>query len=443
MSRTAFALTALCASAAFAASPPALVNYQGVLRGPTDAPLSGSYDIVFRFFDDAAAGSEILVDSHTLASGGQVIVSGGLFNVQLGTGTVSDGSGAGTYASLSDVFRVFSAAYLEIQIGAEVLSPRTRVLAAAYSLNADHLDGADSSAFAAAAHAHDGSDITTGKISNLRLNTGSGNGLDADTLDGLDASEIGQELRCAEFGTSLPPSACDQPGSPFVVPGGVTTVFVQGCGGGGGGGGGGDGQGGGGGGGAGSTLALVPVSVTPGASITVATGIAGTGGNFNENSNGNPGLPGGDSTFTDSILGELVRFPGGPAGGGGLVGVGAAGGAGGSAGTSYMSTFTGGGTGTPRAAAPSPGQRNYRALGGAGGGVSVGAGGGGGGGAGRLQGAAGGGGNDASSGQTGASAAANSCAGGGGGGATGSVGGNQGGRGGNGGTGYVVVYYFQ
>ena len=40
-----------------------------------------------RFYDASTAGNQILVDSHTLASGGQVAVSNGLFNVT-GDGTI-------------------------------------------------------------------------------------------------------------------------------------------------------------------------------------------------------------------------------------------------------------------------------------------------------------------------------------------------------------------
>lgn len=125
----------------FAASPPELINYQGVLRDAEDKPLIGKFDMTFRFFDAATLGNEILVDSHTMASGGMVKVEGGLFNVQLGSGTVTDGSGPGIYTSLEAVFRDFGGVYLEIQIGLETLSPRVRIVSAAYALNAGNLDG--------------------------------------------------------------------------------------------------------------------------------------------------------------------------------------------------------------------------------------------------------------------------------------------------------------
>ncbi len=129
--------------------PEPLLNYQGVLRDGSGAPLSGTFDMVFSFHDDAAAGNEILVDSHTGAAA--VTVSTGLFNVTLGGGVITDGSGPGIYASLTDVFRDHPAVWMAITLDPaglnETLAPRIRVLASAYALNTDHLDGKDSSEF--------------------------------------------------------------------------------------------------------------------------------------------------------------------------------------------------------------------------------------------------------------------------------------------------------
>jgi hypothetical protein len=55
-------------------------------------------------------------------------------------------------------------------------------------MDADMVDGMEASAFAQSAHAHDGTDITSGTIANARLDTGSGNGLDADMVDGMEAA---------------------------------------------------------------------------------------------------------------------------------------------------------------------------------------------------------------------------------------------------------------
>ena len=129
------------AVAALAATPPGLINHQGVLRDASDRPLSGTYDMTFRFYDAAVAGNEILVDAHTAGGGSAVVVSGGLFDVALGGGTVSDGSGPGTYTALADLFRDHGAVHMSIQVGAETLSPRVRIVAAAYALNATNFAG--------------------------------------------------------------------------------------------------------------------------------------------------------------------------------------------------------------------------------------------------------------------------------------------------------------
>src|SRR5262245_18292423 len=124
-----------------AAVPPTTVNYQGVLRDQNDKPLSGTYDMVLRFFDNATAGNEILVDQHTAANANAVTVSGGLFNVALGSGTITDGSGPGSYASLDAVFSDYGSVWLEVTVGVETLSPRTPIQSAAYALNATDLAG--------------------------------------------------------------------------------------------------------------------------------------------------------------------------------------------------------------------------------------------------------------------------------------------------------------
>ncbi len=125
-----------------AATPPSIVNYQGVLRDQNGNPLTGTYDMVFRFMDAETAGNEIMVDQHST-----VLVSGGLFGVSLGSGAVTDGSGPGTYISLDFTFRDFSSVWLEVQVAGETLSPRTRMQAAPYALNASNLGGHPGSDF--------------------------------------------------------------------------------------------------------------------------------------------------------------------------------------------------------------------------------------------------------------------------------------------------------
>ncbi len=64
---TAVLLLASLCGVALAATPPDRIHYQGVLRDAADVPLDGSHDMVFRFFDAAVVGNEILVDQHLAA----------------------------------------------------------------------------------------------------------------------------------------------------------------------------------------------------------------------------------------------------------------------------------------------------------------------------------------------------------------------------------------
>jgi hypothetical protein len=127
------------AGAVLAADPPDLVRYQGVLRDAADAPLEGDFDMVVRLWNAASGGDEILVDSHTGASA--VPVTGGMFVVQCGGGSISDGTGPGVYTTLHQVFADHSEVWLELQVGGETLSPRFRVVAVPYAANATYLAG--------------------------------------------------------------------------------------------------------------------------------------------------------------------------------------------------------------------------------------------------------------------------------------------------------------
>lgn len=129
------------------AAIPDQINYQGVLRDAAGQPLSGNFDMAFLFWNASASGDLIMMDKHLSANFIPVTVTNGLFNVALGSGRITDGTGPGTYASLADVFRDYSIVFLEVSVGGETLSPRTRILSAAYALNAENLDGMDSSSF--------------------------------------------------------------------------------------------------------------------------------------------------------------------------------------------------------------------------------------------------------------------------------------------------------
>ena len=163
----ALVFTGLCV---LAATPPALINYQGVLRDASGNPSTGSYDMIFRFYDASSSGNLLLTDTHNAAApSGQVTVSAGLFNARLGEGTIA----AGTEPDLSEVFRDNSPVWLEIQIGSETLAPRVQVISSAYAQNARTFNGRETSDFASAVHEQDASTITSGALSAARGGTGS------------------------------------------------------------------------------------------------------------------------------------------------------------------------------------------------------------------------------------------------------------------------------
>ena len=119
------------------ASPPGVVNYQGVLRDATGAPIDAGVTMSFNFYDDAAGTNLLLTDNH-----GTVTVSGGLFNVALGSGSITPGLSN----NLAEAFRDYGAVHMELLVGGETLSPLVEVRSSGYALNADLLDGIEATA---------------------------------------------------------------------------------------------------------------------------------------------------------------------------------------------------------------------------------------------------------------------------------------------------------
>ncbi|MBI3098566.1 MAG: hypothetical protein HYY93_10045, partial [Planctomycetes bacterium] len=78
--------------------------------------------------------------------GNAVAVTNGIYAFDLGSGPIT----AGSQTSVANCLANVAAVWLEMQVGAETLTPRTRLVSAAYALNSDTLDGRDSSFFATA-----------------------------------------------------------------------------------------------------------------------------------------------------------------------------------------------------------------------------------------------------------------------------------------------------
>ncbi len=162
----------------WAADPPLLINYQGVLRDAAGKPLSGTYDMAFSFYDAATSGNLLLTDTHATAGSGAVTVTGGLFNAALGSGALSPPT-----TPFLSVFANHTNVWLEVSIGGETLSPRVQVVSAAYAQSAHTLDGYDAVSFAVASHAHDASAVTSGTLEVARGGTGlSGPGASGNVL---------------------------------------------------------------------------------------------------------------------------------------------------------------------------------------------------------------------------------------------------------------------
>ena len=138
-------LFVLIASVGFAS--PRILTYQGSLLRPGGAaPVSdGTYDMRFSIYDVTSGGATLWTETDTA-----VQVTGGLFNTVLGDGTV-----------FSSMF--FSSNYdlwLEVEIDVdrnttfdadELFSPRQRLTASPWAMDADRLEGRDASQFLSSA----------------------------------------------------------------------------------------------------------------------------------------------------------------------------------------------------------------------------------------------------------------------------------------------------
>ncbi len=150
----------LAAPALGQAIPPPIINYQGVLLdNVTGSPVNVQQSMLFRYYASSGGTNEIMLEFHTDDDVGAVPVNNGLFNVQLGTGNQLDGSEVfpnDPYLSLATVFRDFGEVWLEVSIKVgegpggpifETLTPRTRIVSAAYALNAGALNGKNAGSF--------------------------------------------------------------------------------------------------------------------------------------------------------------------------------------------------------------------------------------------------------------------------------------------------------
>jgi hypothetical protein len=141
---TALVVALLSIAPLAAATPPDQINYQGVLRDGAGNPANGSFEMVFRLYDQQVGGTLVLSDFHDLAAGGAPVnVANGLFSVEIGSGGIVPG----TFSTLSTAFGALGSLWLEIQVNAETLAPRLHFASAGYALNAGTLAGQAAGSF--------------------------------------------------------------------------------------------------------------------------------------------------------------------------------------------------------------------------------------------------------------------------------------------------------
>lgn len=118
------------------AGAPMLIGYQGRLTDPTTGQPEpdGNYSMAFKIYDAETGGTLIWSETQTVS------VSGGLFNVLLGSVT-----------SLSAPVFDGTDRWLEVEVAGEILTPRQRIVSVGYAIqaqeaaNADTLDGLEGS----------------------------------------------------------------------------------------------------------------------------------------------------------------------------------------------------------------------------------------------------------------------------------------------------------
>ncbi|MBN1810094.1 MAG: hypothetical protein JW909_13590 [Planctomycetes bacterium] len=183
------AAVVMAAEMAYGAVPQE-INFQGRLSDTGGTPYSGAIDMEFRLYDSESGIVPIWTETHS-----GVAVDEGLFSVQLGsTSALTPGLIAGA-AEL----------WLGVEVdGDGEMAPRYRVVSAAMAIlsleaeNADTLDGQDSTDFAAAGHDHDATYVNEGQAGSITSamivdSTITGTDIAADTITAIDiaASAVG------------------------------------------------------------------------------------------------------------------------------------------------------------------------------------------------------------------------------------------------------------
>ena len=121
------------------ADVPKTITYQGKLTEPDGSPLTGEHQITLRLYDAASGGSKLWEEQHTITLSR---IDNGVFSILLGS-----------RAPFGSEIRFNDPLWLTIEVdGGGEFSPRQALSAVGYAINADTLDGLDSSQFLGAVH---------------------------------------------------------------------------------------------------------------------------------------------------------------------------------------------------------------------------------------------------------------------------------------------------
>jgi hypothetical protein len=144
-----------------------MINYQGlIVDGDTGDPLPGEHTMRFRIYDAASDGNLLWSEEQEVTADDMGVVS-----VILGTESVID-------------ITFDTACWLEVEVDGEILTPRRQMASVPYAFRSMSSGDADS-----LGGIHYGDYVVQGDVGVITsdmIADGSGSGLDADLLDGLD-----------------------------------------------------------------------------------------------------------------------------------------------------------------------------------------------------------------------------------------------------------------
>jgi hypothetical protein len=170
-----------------AANTPNIITYQGKLLSGGLA-VTTTKDIKFVLYDSASAGTALYSAAGTTSSPVAVstTLNDGFFTVNLGD--------SGTNSLDPTVFKNNQSVYLEVIIGSETLSPRKRLTASPFAINAKYLDGIGASSTALSSTyipiSDSSGNFNFNNVTSSKLYVSGTSTLASTTISNLNASDI-------------------------------------------------------------------------------------------------------------------------------------------------------------------------------------------------------------------------------------------------------------